>query len=159
MTTTRLLLPFTGNINSLALNYAVQLAEQRQATLVPLALVRVKALQPVRVDFIQQAQDFLELTRRKAERCGVPVEQARIYTGDVVLSIEALAGEMNCETVILCLSHRRELLLERGEIRELLERAACNAHVVLLLSRRERNYPPHFPQFKRANHAAQAALI
>lgn len=149
MTTTRLLLPFTGGINALALSYAIQLAEHRQATLVPLALIRVKPNKAARLEHIQQAHDFLEFARCKAERQGVPLEQARIYTGNVARSIEAVAGEMNCEAVILFLSATDEALLDSSEISELMDHAACNAHVVLLPSRRERKHPLHMPLLKR----------
>src|SRR5689334_14436398 len=84
METIRLLLPFTGNINTLALNYAIQFAEMRGATLVPLALIRVMPGKAVRLERVQQAQDFLEFVHYKAQRQGVPVEQARIYTNDAV---------------------------------------------------------------------------
>lgn len=149
MTTTRLLLPFTGTIYPLALGYAIQLAEQHQATLVPLALIRVKEGKHARLEDIQQAQDFLELVRCKAERQQVPVELARIYTSDVARSIEAVAGEMNCEAVILFLNNTDDVLLEPAEIRALMDRAACNAHLVLLPARRERKHPLHFPLFKK----------
>jgi len=163
MTTTRLLLPFTGSIHPLALNYAVQLAQQRQATLVPLALIRVKPGKAARLEHIQQAQDFLELTRCKAARQKVPLEQVRIETSDVVHSIEVIAGEMNCEVVILFLSETDEVLLEPAEIRKLMDCASCNAHLVLLPSRRERKHPLSFPFFKpsarRAVHTKASALL
>lgn len=145
MATTRLLLPFTGGINTQALSYAIHLAEQRQAVLVPLALIRVQACRPVRLEYIQGAQDFLEFTRYKAAQHGVSVERACIYTGDVALSIEAVAGEMNCEAVILFLSDTDEALLAAAEIGALMERAACNAYIVLLPSRRARRSGVHAP--------------
>jgi hypothetical protein len=147
--TTRLLLPFTEGINALALSYAIQLAEHRQATLVPLALIRVKPHKAGRLEHIQQAQDFLEFARSKAERRGVPLEQARIYTSNVARSIEAVAGEMNCEAVIIFLCATDEALLDSAEISELMDHAACNAHVVLLPSRHERKHPWHLPLLKR----------
>lgn len=163
MTTTRLLLPFTGSINALALSHAVQLAAQRQATLVPLALIRVKPNKAARLERIQQAQDFLELASCKAERQGVTIEQARVYTSDVTRSIEAVAGELNCEAVIIFLSAAEEVFLEPAEIRELMDRAACNAHIVLLPSRRERKHPLHIPLLKRSderkNRTQSGALI
>jgi hypothetical protein len=149
MATTRLLLPFTGSINTQALNYAIQLAEHRQATLVPLALIRVEANKAARLEHVQQAQDFLEFTRSKAERHGVPIEQARIYTSDAARSIEAVAGEMNCEAVLLFLCARDEALLEPAEISTLMDYAACNAYIVLLSPRRERKHPLYVPLLKR----------
>lgn len=159
MTKTRLLLPFTGSINALALSYAIQLAEHRHATLVLLALVRVKPGQAARLEHIQQAQDFLEFARCKAGRQGVSVERARIFTGNVARSIEAVAGEMNCEAVILFLSASDEALLEFTEITDLMDHAACNAHVVLLpfKPRRERKHPLHVPLLKRSQHEMVSA--
>lgn len=151
MATTRLLLPFTGSMNMLALSYAIQLAKQRQATLVPLALIRVKQCQVARLEYIQQAQDFLEFARCKAERQGIPVEQARVYTSDVALSIGAIAGEMNCEAVLLFMGRSDEAFLEAAEIRTLLDYAICNAHIVLLPSRHnKRKHSLHLPLLRHS---------
>lgn len=150
MTTTRLLLPFTGNLNVPALSYAIQFAEQCQATLVPLALIRVMPHKAARLEHIQQAQDFLECIRYKAQRQSVPIEQARIYTSDAVRSIEAVAGEMNCEAVMLFLSNTEEVLLDLAELRELMDRASCNAHLVLLPTRRARKHFLHVPLLRRS---------
>lgn len=135
-TTTRLLLPFTEGIDSLALDYAMQIAKQRQATLVPLALIAVCPPQRVRLEHIQQAQDFLVLVSRKASRQGVPLETTQLYTQDVARSIEAFAGEMHCEAVLLFLRHTDEILLGHAEIRTLIEHGTCNMHMVLLPEKR-----------------------
>lgn len=149
MTTTRLLLPFTGNINPPALNYAVQFAQLRQATLVPLALLQVRPRKAVRLEMIQQAQDFLESVRSKARRQGVPVEQARVYTSDVVRSIEAVAGEMNCEAVMLFLSETQAIFLDLAEAGALMDHASCNIHLVLFPTRRAKKYFLHIPLLRR----------
>lgn len=145
MTRTRLLLPFTGNINTRALGYAVQLAKQRQAPLVCLALLQVKPGKAARLEHIQQAQDFLEFVHYKAEQQGVPSGQVCLCTGDSVRSIEAVATEMHCETVILFTSPNHEVLLDLAQIRELLARAACHTHLVLLPPKRARHYPLYIP--------------
>lgn len=152
--TTRLLLPFTGSINVTALNYAIQLAEQRQAMLVPLALIAAGPGKRVRLEHIQQAQDFLELTRRKAERQNVPIEPIRLYTQDAALSIEAIAGEMDCEAVLLFLCNTDEVLLGHEEIRALMDDSACNMHIILLPEKRGRRpagHPLHVPFLRRAS--------
>lgn len=150
MTTIRLLLPFTGGINALALGYAVRLAQQRQAVLVPLALIRVQARKPARLEYIQGAQDFFEFTRYKAAQYGVPVERACVYTGDVARSIEAIAGEMDCEAVIIFLSATDTALLESAEVDALMDHAACNAYLVLLPPRRARKHILHVPLLERS---------
>lgn len=137
-TTTRLLLPFTEGISSLALGYAVQIAQQSRATLVPLALIPVRPKQHVRLELIQQAQDFLVLITHKATRQGVPIEAAQLYTQDSVRSIEVFAREMHCEAVLLFLSYAGEVLLGHAEIRALMERGTCNIHLVLLPAKRTR---------------------
>lgn len=142
----RLLLPFTGGINVMALNYATQLAEQRGATLVPLALVATRPGKGARLEHIQQAQDFLELTRRKAERLRVPIEPMRIHTRDAALSIEALAGEMDCEAVLLFLCNTEEILLGHAEIRALMDNSACNMHIILLPEKRGQRVASRFPR-------------
>src|SRR5579883_1294516 len=161
-TTTRLLLPFTGNINALALDYAVQLAEQRQATLVPLALIAAQSGKGARLEHIQQAQDFLELTRRKAERQGVPIEPMRLYTQDAACSIEAIASEMECEAILLFLYGAGEVLLEHAEIRSLMDNSACNMHILLLPEKRGRRmtaHPLHIPFRRRPGDEEQGVAL
>lgn len=137
-TTNRLLLPFTRGMNAQALDYAVQLTRQRQAMLVPLALIPVRPDKRTRLEYVQQAQDFLEYTRHKAERQDVAVLPARVYTGNVALSVEAIAGEMACEAVLLFLCNTDEVLLGHAEIRELMDHSTCNMHIVLFPGKRKR---------------------
>ncbi len=136
--TTRLLLPFTGDINIQALDCAIQLAVQRRATLVPLALIPLRDGRAMRLEQMQQAQDFLECIRRKAERRGVQTAPMRVFTHNVALSIEAVAGEQLCESAILFLCNTRDILLERPVICDLMERASCHLHIILLPPRRRR---------------------
>ncbi len=136
--TTRLLLPFTEEIDPLALDYAVQIAKQHQATLVLLALIPVRPHRNVRLECIQQAQDFLVLTNRKASRQGVPIEMTQIYTRDAVRSIEAFASEMHCEAVLLFLYNTCGVLLGHAEICALMDRGTCNVHVIFLPEKRVR---------------------
>lgn len=156
----RLLLPFTGGIDVMALNYAMQLAEQRGATLVPLALIAPRPGKGARLEHIQQAQDFLELTRRKAERLRVPIEPMRLHTRDAALSIEAIAGEMDCEAVLLFLCNTEEILLGHAEIRALMDNSACNMHIILLPEKRRQRaagHFPHIPFLRRGNRGERAA--
>src|SRR2546427_1029655 len=104
MTTTRLLLPFTYGIEMDVLEYAVLLAKQCQATLVPLALLAVPAgrwSKGVRLEQVQQAKDFLEAVRHKAERHAVPLERFEVVTSDVVQSISVLMQQLACDGMVL----------------------------------------------------------
>jgi hypothetical protein len=135
-TTPRLLLPFTEEVDALALSCAMQLAKQREAVLVALALIPVRSDKGPRLESIQAAQDFLVLTQRKAERQGVPIESSQVYTHDTARSIEAFAGEMNCEATLLFLSDTREALLSHAMICELMDRSLCNMQILLLPEKR-----------------------
>jgi hypothetical protein len=71
MKSTRLLLPFTQDIDLGALEYAVQLARSCQATLLPLALIPLSEEQWAegpRLEAIEQANDFLEAVKYIEER-------------------------------------------------------------------------------------------
>lgn len=142
-TTARLLLPFTGEINTQAINCAIQIAVNRQAILVPVALVPVRPNGRIRLEFLQQAQDFLEFTRHKAERQGVPVEPVHISTGNTALSIEAIAGEMECEAVLIFLCNTAEVLLGHAEIRTLMDHSNCNMLIVLFPEKCKRRTSNH----------------
>lgn len=144
-TNTRLLLPFTGEIDTLAITYALQLANKSHATLVALALVEKEA----RLEYLQQAQDFLEFTRYKARQQHVPIERVRRYTSNSANSIEAIAREGPCEAVIIFVNERHEALLRHEEIRALMEYATCNLHIVLLPDTWKRHQPLHMPLSRR----------
>lgn len=135
-TTARLLLPFTGDIHPGALNDAVQIAKQHRATLVLLALIAMHAEQYVRLELLEQAQDFLILASRKASRQGVPCETMQIFTQDVVGSIEAWASQKHCEAVLLFVGRKGGVLLDKVEIQTLIKRGVCNVHLVLVPGKR-----------------------
>lgn len=130
--TTRLLLPFTQEVDSSALDWAVRLACQRRATLVLLALLPVEPGRNPRPELLEQAYDFLLLTRRKAERQGVKIESSQMSTHDVVRSIEAFASEMQCEGVVLFWGRTHEALLKQAEARRLIEHSLCNVYTLVL---------------------------
>ncbi|HET8845532.1 MAG TPA: hypothetical protein VFN35_28960 [Ktedonobacteraceae bacterium] len=132
-TTTRLLLPFTERIDGQAINYALRTAKQLCATLVPLALIRVRPGKRARAEYMQQAQDFLVLTRTRAQRYGVAIEQAQLYTSDPVRSIEAFAGEMHCEAILL-FPERRPVLLGQREMQALIISLGQRVNIILLSS-------------------------
>src|SRR5438067_3265471 len=109
MKTTRLLLPFTYGVNMDAIEHAVLLAKGCSATLVPVSLIYIPEGPPVqgrapclgdryptlrfargqayrargaRLEHIQQSKDFLEATKYKAMRYGVPIERFEVFTSD-----------------------------------------------------------------------------
>ncbi|MBO0782566.1 MAG: hypothetical protein J2P37_27440, partial [Ktedonobacteraceae bacterium] len=93
---TRLLLPFTGNLNTDAINEAIALGRLFKATLVALSLIytthRQGQQRKIRLEEIQQSKDFLEVVRHKARRQRVPLESVELYTPDAVETIRTFSG-------------------------------------------------------------------
>src|SRR5205085_6917170 len=101
---TNLLLPFTHGIDVSAITYALALAQRFQATLVVLSLIRLPegpSTRKPRLEAIQQSKDFLEFVQHKAARQGVPTVRVELYTHHPVLSIRAIAQEMECAGILL----------------------------------------------------------
>ena len=133
--TTRILLPFTQDLNLEALEYAIQVARSCRALLVPLALLPLSERQwehGPRLDAIEQAVDFLEAVRWKATRAGVPLEPHDLQTHDVVRSIRAFAQELMCEEILLFRQGGTAVLLPTEVVKQLLEQAPCKRSLVRL---------------------------
>jgi hypothetical protein len=140
MKTTRLLLPFTHGVDMDALEYGVLLARNHHATLVPLALLAVpekRRSKGVRLEQVQQAKDFLEAVRHKAERHVVSVERFEVVTGDVVQSIAVLTQQVDCNGIILVVRGQDGVLLQADEIERLMEQVACTYYLIHLPARRK----------------------
>lgn len=132
---TRLLLPFTQDMDLGALEYAVQFARRCKATLIPLALIPLSEEQWAegpRLEAIEQANDFLEAVKYIAARAGVVVESHEMYTRDVVRSLSVFAQEMMCEGILLFLQHGTTVLLPPEVVRRLLKQAPCTLWIVRL---------------------------
>lgn len=135
MKSTRLLLPFTQDIDLDALRYALQLARSCQATLIPLALIPLPQEQWAegpRLEAIEQANDFLEAVKYIAERIGVELEPYEMSTRDVVRSLSVFAQEMMCEAILLFLHHGTTVLLPPEVVHGLQDQAPCTLCLVRL---------------------------
>jgi len=129
----RFLLPFTHGIDMCALEQAIRFAKGCDATLVPLALIRItqeRQRKGVRLEHIQQSKDFLEAVNHKAARFGVPIERFEIFTSDVVQSINTFATEIECEGILLFIGGESGILLEISEIKRLMEMGSCKLYVL-----------------------------
>jgi hypothetical protein len=124
MPTTRLLLPFTGWLDTQALDYAIELAQCEEATLVLLSLI-VGRLErkggKIRLEQIQQSKDFLVLATHKARRAGVMTESHEISTYDAVRSLTLQAQEQMCDAILLFVRDKRGVLLRDSEVKRTLE--------------------------------------
>jgi hypothetical protein len=126
MNTKRLLLPFTHGVDRRAIEHALQLAQDREAMLVPLALIRIpdnrlaRGVGAIRLEHIQQAKDFLETVCYAAPKYNVTIESHEIATTNVIHSITAQARAMCCESIVLLENEQEGLLLQTHEIAALL---------------------------------------
>ncbi len=134
----RLLLPFTHGVYSQALEYAVLLARNCNATLVPLSLIPVpQTARSVRLEHIQQSKDFQALVQSKAAKYGVGIEPHEVYTSDVIQSIHSTMQEMSCSNIVLFLRDGDGILLHTHEVKHILTRVSGQHHVIRL----QRNAP------------------
>ncbi len=131
----KLLLPFTHGVDMCAIEQALLLAKGRQATLVPLALIHVpeeRRAKGARLEYVQQSKDFLEAVKHKAARYAVPIERFEIFTSDVVQSINTIAGDLECEGILLFVGRKDGILLQASEIKHLMETTACKLYILRL---------------------------
>lgn len=133
MKMTRILLPFTQDLDVEALEYAVRFARKYHAILVPLALLPLSVQQwehGPRLEAIEQANDFLEAVRYKALRMGVPLEPCELQTREVRQSICLFAQEMMCDGILLFFQGERAVLLSPEVVKGLLKQAPCTCYLV-----------------------------
>jgi hypothetical protein len=124
MSTTRLLLPFTGWLDTQAIDYAIGLAQCEGAVLILLSLI-VAQLEykggKIRLEQIEQSKDFLVFATNKARRAGVTVETHEIYTHDAVRSLTLQAQEQMCDAILLFVREKQGVLLQSDEVKRTLE--------------------------------------
>ena len=148
MNTHRWLLPFTWGVDMQALDSVLGLAENSGATLVAVSLVTVPNTSRTpspRLEHIQQSKDFLEAVKWKAARLGVPVERYEVFTPDVMASIATLVHDLNCDSMILVSSGKRDVLLHAHELKRLLSEPPVSFVLLRLPTPPER--PPLFSLF------------
>lgn len=132
MKTTRLLVPFSHDIDAHAIEHAVQLAKQHNATLVPASLICVadkQKMKSVRLESMQQSRDFLESVSHKASKFQVPVEQVEVITSDIEQSVTTLVKKLECEGVLLFVRCKNGVLLDSSDIQRIVEKAGSNFYV------------------------------
>jgi hypothetical protein len=131
------LLPFTHGIDVSAITYALAFAQRLHYTLVVVSLIRLPETPDTRhprLEAIQQSRDFLEFSRHKAARQGIPVERIELYTHHPVRSIRALAQEMECAGILLFVHRGAGVLLATVEVKQLLADDSLPLYIVILPS-------------------------
>ena len=118
----RFLLPFTNDVDVKALHSVLQLAKIHNATLVALALIPLAEQQrpeDVRLEYIQQAQDFLAVLHTQADIHAVRVEEYELYTYDVLESIGCYTQRLHCQRVLLSYEGEKAHFLQSNEAQQL----------------------------------------
>ncbi len=118
----RFLLPFTYDVNVQALHSVLQLAKIHNATLVTLTLIPLSEQQrpeDVRLEYIQQAQDFLEVLHTQADMHAVRVEEYEHYTHDVLESIYSYTQRLRCQRILLSYEGEKTHFLRANEALQL----------------------------------------
>lgn len=126
----RLLLPFTHGVRTDALEYAILMAQSRDAVLVSLSIIDEGGIKGARLEDIQQSQDFMSLVERKGLKHGVEVEQKEVYTSDAVASIQEQMQSMNCDGVLLLVEDRKGVLLQTAEVKHVIASITSQVHVI-----------------------------
>jgi hypothetical protein len=127
----RWLLPFTFGVDTSAITTAVLQAAACNTTLVAVSLVVMSnTRRGVRLERLQQSQDFLETVQQLACRYQVPLEHHEVltYASGAALAdeIERLAHEFRCRCCVIVTSKEREILLCKDELCALLTKASLS---------------------------------
>ncbi len=118
------LLPFTQDVDLPAIDAVLRLAQARGVTLIAVSLISTAGKQwerGVRLELIQQSNDFLGATRHKARRLRIPLKWSELYTPNASTRLLTLAGELNCERTIVVSRGTNVLLLAKQEMQQLLQ--------------------------------------
>lgn len=102
-----------------AIDFAVRLAENARATLIPVSLISTPT-RGVRLEHIQQSKDFLEAVKYKAARLHVPLERYEVFTPNVQQSLTTLVRERLCDGIVLVTDGERARLMRDEEVKQLL---------------------------------------
>jgi hypothetical protein len=142
----RWLLPFTQDVNLPAIEAALRLAQMSDATLIGLSLIVTPPKRRVRLEYIQQSQDFLEALRHKARRLKVSCECYEAYTSDPLERITTLTYELACEELVLMSKGKHTLLLRPQETQPLLLHPPTSLVLVRLPTRSPQHFHLQFGQ-------------
>jgi len=117
----RLLLPFTGEIQEEAIDAALMLAQWCGATLVPLVLIRLPETEHAHMERRRQIDLFQTIMSRRAALMQVPVEGMTRSTHNVERSIHLFAQEMKCVRILLFTQEGMGVLLDTQEVKQVVE--------------------------------------
>ncbi len=132
----RLLLPFTQGVHADALEYAVLMAQSRNAVLVPLSIIQVSnecGAKGARLEYIQQSQDFLAAVESNALKHGVEIEAKEakeVYALDAVACIRESIHSLHCDGVLLLVENGKGVLLHTSEVKRVITSVTSQVHLI-----------------------------
>jgi len=129
----RFLLPFTCDVDVKALHHVLQLVKMHNATLVALALIPLAEQQrpdDVRLEHLQQVQDFLAVLHTQADIHAVHIEEYEIYTYDVPGSIGRYTQHLHCQRILLSYEGEKAHFLQHHEAQQLRVGSTQPLHVL-----------------------------
>jgi hypothetical protein len=129
-----------------ALDAALGLVQKGNATLVALSLITIppkKGARGVRLEHIQQSQDFLETVKYRAARFAIPIERHEVYTENVLESLETLPHKLGCEGMILVGRGEQALLLNSQEMQHMLSAVPVPLMLIHLSEQTEHGWFSH----------------
>lgn len=117
-----MLLPFVHGIDTSALSCALAFAEEENAALLLVSLIRAPKGRGIRAESIAQAHDFFELMAHKAAKAGITIKRTQLSTQQIARSTSALAQEMACTGILLFVRDGTGVLMETEDIKKILEK-------------------------------------
>ena len=118
----RILLPFTGGVDSKALHSVLRFVSASDATLVALILIPLSIHQQpdeVRLECLQQATDLLELLKTYATLHNISLEFHKIFTYNVNESVTEALQQYQCEKALLFYEEEKLHFLHATEAKQL----------------------------------------
>lgn len=118
----RWLLPFTTEVDLPTIDSVLHLAEAGGATLVAVSFLVApggRRAQNIRLELLQQSQDFLEAVRCKSQQLALPVECHEVVTHDLRAEIARAIQQLECQSVVLASKDEHTLFVPREVLQEL----------------------------------------
>jgi hypothetical protein len=140
------LLPFMHGVDMRAIDAVVRIAEASGVSLIAVSLLSAaheERFPEVRLEYIQQSKDFLEVVKWKARQYSVPLESYEVFTADVLQSFTLLIHDLGCDSIVLVTTEGKDLLLHASEKKCLLENPPAPLIFLRLATQAQRIWTRH----------------
>ncbi len=131
----RLLFPFTHGIDARAIDQVLLFARASQITVVAFTCISTSG--KVRPEAFQEAKDFQEILRMKAQLYGVSAECYENTANCTVDCIAEFAQHAHCQGILLVSGKKGSHFVSEGEVRQLEEMSSVPFYKLHLLGKRK----------------------